>query len=205
MKLLKCLVVACFVVGIVGISISADKDTKAAGKEGAKNLVKNGDFEDTSGGESSPFAYWGFWGQWENGMYTIAVSKGHSGKYCAKISCDTKGRGGLYYVDEKNEMGINPGDKIKLTVWAKAKDANDGRLFVNMEGTPGDGWATMDLKQGTYDWTKFEKEMQVPYAKPKKEGGVFHINIYIYNKSSGELYIDDVSLVKTKEAKEIEE
>jgi hypothetical protein len=106
------------------------------------NLVRNGGFETLGGEGSSLFEGWGYWGRWENGNYTLESAPGHTGKHGAKMSCVTPGRGGI---SQKLE-GAKPGDKLKITFWAKADKAVGGRLFLNLEGTPGEGMSQTPLK-----------------------------------------------------------
>jgi hypothetical protein len=152
------------------------------------NLVKNGGFEKLGGEGASLFEGWGYWGRWENGNYTLESVQGHTGKYAARMSCVSPGRGGI---SQKLE-GVKPGDKLKITFWAKADKAVGGRLFLNLEGTPGDGWSSMDIKPGTYDWQEFTKVVTCPPSTAPD----YAIVIFFYNKTQGSFTIDDVAAVK---------
>ena len=152
------------------------------------SLVRNGGFETLGGEGASLFEHWGYWGRWENGNYTLESAPGHTGKCAARMSCVTPGRGGM---SQKLE-GCKPGDKLKVTFWAKADKAVGGRLFLNLEGTPGDGWASMDIKPGTYDWQEFTKVVTCPPSSAPD----YQIVIFFYNKTQGDVAIDDVAAVK---------
>jgi len=152
------------------------------------NLVRNGGFETLGGEGASLFEGWGYWGRWENGNYTLESAPGHTGKYSARMSCVTPGRGGI---SQKLE-GCKPGDKLQITFWAKADKAVGGRLFLNLEGTPGDGWASMDIKPGTYDWQEFTKVVTCPPSTAPD----YQIVIFFYNKTQGDVAIDDIAAVK---------
>lgn len=152
------------------------------------NLVRNGGFESLGGEGASLFESWGYWGRWENGSYTLESAPGHTGKYSAKMSCVTPGRGGI----SQKLQGVKPGDKLQITFWAKADKAVGGRLFLNLEGTPGDGWASMDIKPGTYDWQEFTKVVTCPPSAAPD----YNIVIFFYNKTQGDVAIDDVVAVK---------
>jgi len=152
------------------------------------NLVRNGGFETLGGEGASLFEDWGYWGRWEKGNYTLESAPGRTGKYSARMSCVTPGRGGISQTLE----GVKPGDKLKITFWAKADKAAGGRLFLNLEGTPGDGWASMDIKPGTYDWQEFTKVVTCPPSSAPD----YHIAIFFYNKTQGDVAIDDVAAVK---------
>ena len=152
------------------------------------SLVRNGGFETLGGEGASLFEHWGYWGRWENGNYTLESAPGHTGKYAARMSCVTPGRGGI---SQKLE-GCKPGDKLKVTFWAKADKAVGGRLFLNLEGTPGDGWASMDIKPGTYDWQEFTKVVTCPPSTAPD----YQIVIFFYNKTQGDVAIDDIAAVK---------
>jgi|GEM_PF-3061445 len=152
------------------------------------NLVRNGGFETLGGEGASLFEAWGYWGRWENGNYTLESAPGHTGKYSARMSCVTPGRGGL----SQRLQGCKPGDKLQITFWAKADKAVGGRLFLNLEGTPGDGWASMDIKPGTYDWQEFTKVVTCPPSSAPD----YNIVIFFYNKTQGDVAIDDIAVVK---------
>jgi hypothetical protein len=152
------------------------------------NLVRNGGFEQLGGEGASAFEHWGYWGRWEKGNYTLEAAEGRTGKRSAQMCCVKPGRGGI----SQRLEGCKPGDKLQITFWVKATNAVGGRLFLNLEGTPGDGWATMDLKPGTYDWREFTKVVTCP---PSTASG-YHIAIFFYNKTQGDVAIDDVAVVK---------
>jgi hypothetical protein len=155
------------------------------------NLLRNGDFERLGGEGASVFEHWGYWGGWEKGNYTLESVPGRTGKYAAQISCVKPGRGGI---SQKLE-GCKPGDRIRITFWVKADKAVGGRVFLNLEGTPGDGWTSMDLKPGTYDWREFTKVATCP---PSDEPN-YRIVVFFYNKSQGDVAIDDIAAVKLSE------
>ena len=150
--------------------------------------MRNGGFESLGGEGASLFEGWGYWGRWENGNYTLESAPGHAGKYAARMSCVTPGRGGI----SQQLQGVKPGDKLQITFWAKADKAAGGRLFLNLEGTPGDGWASMDIKPGTYDWQEFTKVVTCPPSTAPD----YKIVIFFYNKSQGDVAIDDIAAVK---------
>jgi len=152
------------------------------------NLLENGDFEELGGEGASVFEHWGYWGRWENGDYTLESVKGHTGKYAARMSCVKPGRGGI----SQALKGCKPGDKLKITFWVKADNAVGGRIFLNLEGTPGDGWSSMDLKPGTYDWTEFTKVVTCPPSTAAD----YKIVIFFYDKTQGDVTLDDIAVVK---------
>ena len=152
------------------------------------NLVRNGGFETLGGEGASLFEHWGYWGRWENGNYTLESAPGHTGRYAARMSCVTPGRGGM----SQKLDGCKPGDRLKVIFWAKADKAAGGRLFLNLEGTPGDGWASMDIKPGTYDWQEFTKVVTCPPSAAPD----YNIVIFFYNKTQGDVTLDDIAAVK---------
>ncbi|MFB3890631.1 MAG: glycoside hydrolase domain-containing protein [Phycisphaerae bacterium] len=173
----------------------------------AENLVPNGSFEDGKtkdmfagmdakmrdyyGGTSqSPFEGWAFGGKWDKGDYTVAVSSdAHTGKQSCQITCAKKGRGGIACSPVK----LKAGEIIKVSFWMKAKDAKGGRIFLNFEGSPGDGWASKDLKTGSFDWTKFSQRAVVAGGK---SGGEQTIAVFIYSTCEGSVWIDDFTFEK---------
>lgn len=168
----------------------------------AGSLVPNGSFEEFSKGDmlggmdartrdyyagtsSSPFEGWTFGGKWNKGDYAAAVSNdAHSGKQSCQITCVKKGRGGIACSPVK----LKAGEIIKVSFWMKARDAKGGRIFLNLEGSPGDGWTSKDLKTGTFDWTRFSQRAVVPGGK---SGGEQTIVAFIYSTCEGSVWIDD--------------
>jgi len=171
----------------------------------AAELVPNGGFEEMktsgllagleprtkefyAGTADSPFQHWAFGGRWEHGDYSIAVSDdAHSGKHSCQITCRRKGRGGIATAP----MKLKAGSIIRVSFWMKAKNAAGGRVFLNLEGTPGDGWTHKDLKTGTFGWTKFSKRAVVPGGKA---GGEQTIVVFLYSTCEGSIWVDDFSV-----------
>jgi len=171
----------------------------------AASLIPNGSFEEPKtadmfagmdakvrefyGGTSqSPFADWAFGGKWDKGDYSVAVSNdAHSGKQSCQITCVKKGRGGIACSPVK----AKPGEGIMVSFWMKAQDATGGRIFLNFEGSPGDGWTSKDLKTGTFDWTRFSHRAVVPEAK---SGGEQTIVVFVYSTGAGSVWIDDFTV-----------
>jgi hypothetical protein len=168
----------------------------------ADNLVPNGSFEEPQQGDmfvgmdaklrayydgtnQSPFAGWAFGGGWDKGDYTVAASDdARSGRHSCQITCVKKGRGGMACSPVK----LKAGEILKVSFWMKARDAQGGRIFLNFEGSPGDGWTSKDLKTGTFDWTRFSKRAVVPGGK---SGGEQTIVVFIYSTCEGSVWIDD--------------
>lgn len=171
----------------------------------ANDLLPNGSFEESKRGDmfagmdaktreyyggttQSPFEGWAFGGRWDKGEYTVAVSaEARSGKQSCQITCVRKGRGGIACAPVK----LKAGETIKVSLSMKAKGATGGRVFLNFEGSPGDGWAGKDLKTGTFDWTRFSKRAVVPGGKA---GGEQTIVVFLYSTCEGSVWIDDFSL-----------
>lgn len=174
------------------------------------NLLANASFEDRSGqlhpGEPwgmgfldgtsrSPFAHWGYSGFWDGGDYDIKLGASHSGKLSARLVCRKKGRGGIC----SEAIRVPPGTKLQFKGWFKAIGAKGGRGSINFEGEPGDGWARIDLPDGSdYDWTEVSGTVTVPVAK-RPAGDSREIHVFIYTRAYGELWIDDVSLTTVNE------
>jgi hypothetical protein len=181
----------------------------APGAEAAINLLKNSSFEERSNpgreGEPwakghlsdvarSPFAHWGYNGFWDGGDYDIKLGRGRTGKLCARLVCREKGRGGIC----TEAIRVPVGTKLQFKGWFKAIGARGGKCQVNFEGDPGDGWASIDLPaKNDYDWTEVVGTVTVP--KPKKTGGdQVDIHVFIYIRTYGELWMDDVTLAATE-------
>jgi len=175
-----------------------------APRAGAENLIVNGGFERPAetdflakltpadrafygGAKASPFEGWRFGGGWEGGQYTADVSdEAHSGKRSCEIRCRKKGRGGI----ASSPFKLRPGTILKVSFWIKAAGAEAGRVFLNFEGTPGDGWDKLDLPGGTYDWRQVTKRCVVPVRHERADGQT--LMIFIYSKAAGSVWIDDV-------------
>jgi hypothetical protein len=171
----------------------------------AGELSVNGGFEDTTtspwrsgltrdvrefyaGTADAPFNGWAFGGRWERGEYAVSSSEqAHTGVRACQITCVRKGRGGI----ASSPVTLAPGSTIEVTCWLKARDADGGRVFLNFEGTPGDGWASKDLKTGTYDWTRFTLRTVVPESKT---GGPHTLVAFLYTTCEGSLWVDDFSI-----------
>jgi hypothetical protein len=116
---------------------------------------------------------------------------GHTGKLCARLVCRQKGRGGI----GSEAIGVAAGSKLHFKGWFKALGASGGTCRVNFEGEPGDGFASVPLRQEPdYDWTEVASTIAVPVPKGKKAGDVVEVLVFIYIQTYGELWIDDVSL-----------
>ena len=170
----------------------------------AAELVPNGGFEELkqvdllgrldartrsfyAGTADSPFQGWAFGGAWEGGSYSVAVSdQAHAGRRSCQITCRKRGRGGI----ASSPVTLKAGTIIEVSLWVKAKDATGGRIFLNFEGTPGDGWDSKDLKTGTYDWTKFTRRTVVAGGQ---RGGPQTIVFFLYSTCEGSLWVDDFS------------
>ena len=171
----------------------------------AGELVANGGFEDVStgawlaalkpgvrayyaGAAEAPAHSWAFGGHWEHGEYSGVLSEqAHSGRHSLEITCVKKGRGGL----ASPPMRIEGGTVVEVSCWLKAREAGGGRVFLNFEGLPGDGWAGEELKTGTYDWTRFSKRVTVPVSKT---GEAQIIVAFLYTTCEGSIWVDDFSV-----------
>ncbi|MFC1582138.1 hypothetical protein ACFL4W_01235 [Planctomycetota bacterium] len=151
---------------------------------GTEELVKNSSFR-KSGGEV--FADWDFWGKWENGVYTLHRAAGRDDDACAELRVQTKGRGGIY-----QSLKARTGEKVRATFWYRTEKADQGRVFFNFEGSGDYAWKGKDLVGGTHDWQKATLEATIPFGKDGRPMPNF--SIYIYNASSGALFVDDVSV-----------
>lgn len=174
----------------------------ATGSALAASLVPNGSFEELQtadlfagmsaqlrdyygGTRQSPFAHWAWGGRWDKGDYTIAVSpEAHGGRQSCQLTCVKRGRGGVACLP----MKLRAGEILKVTCWLKARDASGGRIFLNFEGSPGDGWASKELRTGTFDWTRCSQRVVVPGGKV---GGEQTIVVFIYTTCTGSVWLDD--------------
>ncbi len=140
-----------------------------------------------AGASDSPFADWAFGGRWERGDYAVEVSDtAHTGRRSCRIICRKRGRGGI----ASAPFRLKTGTRIEVSCWLKAADALSGRVFLNFEGSPGDGWSSRDLQTGTYDWTKFTARTVVP----GKAGVEQTLVVFLYSTCEGSVWIDDFSV-----------
>jgi len=181
----------------------------------AGNLIKNPSFEVRSGPRKpypaepwgyghldtlarSPFANWGYSGFFDGGIYDIKLGKGHTGKQAVRLVCRKKGRAGIC----TQEIRVKPESKLRFRGFFRAIGAK-GQCFVNFEGDPGDGWASIALpRKANYDWTEVTGVVTVRKLRGKRkpdENGNVAIHLFIYTKAYGELWIDDVTLTPVEE------
>ncbi len=154
----------------------------------AKELALNGGFEDATGPAQSPFIGWSFYGGFEHGDYSIAVSdEAHGGRQSCQITCLKKGRAGI----ASSPVKLSVGTLVEASCWLKATEVNGGRVFLNFEGTPGDGWSSKDLKTGSYGWTRFTHRAVVPAGKTP---GPQTITVHLYTSCEGSVSVDDFSI-----------
>ena len=152
----------------------------ATGSARAENLISNGGFED-------PAAGWKFGGGWDGGQYTAHDSDdAHSGDHALEIRCIKKGRGGVAFTPFK----LKPGTILQVSFWLKARGTEGGSILLNYEGTPGDGWNRLEIRGGTFDWKKVTHRCIVPVRHTQEDGQT--LVLYIYSKTSGSIWIDDV-------------
>ncbi len=162
----------------------------------ATDLSRNSSFEEAKGSGNAPFADWAFYGGFEHGDYSIEISDdAHTGRHSCQITCRKKGRAGI----AGTQMSLAAGTVIDVSCWIKASDASSGRIFLNLEGSPGDGWASKDLKTGTYDWTRFTQRAVVPASK---DGAPQTISVHLYTSCEGSIWVDDFS-IQTLDAKDL--
>lgn len=173
------------------------------------NLIQNPSFEFRSGPRQdypvepwgygpfdtisrSPWAHWGYSGFFD-GDYDIKLGPGHSGAMCARLVCRQRGRGGIC----TDAIRIQPGAKLRFRGFFKGIGAK-GTCFINFEGDPGDGWATINLPSTPdYDWTEITGEVTVKEPQPKQKVGIdgkISVHVFIYTTAYGELWIDDITL-----------
>ncbi len=141
------------------------------------------------GMKDTPAAGWVFGGGWDGGRYTVHLSdEAHSGRHSIEIRCGKKGRGGI----ASSPLKLLPGTILKVSFWIKAKDAGGGDIRLNYEGTPGDGWNGMNIAGGTYDWKEITKRCVVPVRHCRADGQT--LMIFIYSKTTGSIWIDDMTV-----------
>ncbi len=193
-----------------GVCVALAFAAVGAASPPAGNLLSNSSFEQRSGAEQpdepwgrgaldgvarSPFAHWGYSGFWDGGNYDIKLGPGRTGRLCARLVCREKGRGGI----STEALRVAPGTKLQFKGWFKTMGAQGGTCQVNFEGDPGDGWASIPLPaKSDYDWTEVTGTVTVPRPKEMHNGNV-EIYVFIYMRTYGELWIDDVTLTPIAE------
>jgi hypothetical protein len=89
------------------------------------------------------------------------------------------------------EVKIEPSQRYRISLWAKAKDlGSKGAVTVIVD----DAWKVrpIALDKGTYDWTLFSGEFSLPANE---------IALNILSEDAGEAWIDDIKLEKLPEDK----
>lgn len=119
-------------------------------------------------------------GGWEGGRYAAHLSReAHSGEHSCEIRWEKQGRGGI----ASSPLKLRPGTILKVSFWIKAEDAEGGRIFLNCEGSPGDGRNGRDLNGGTHDWMEVVVRCVVPVRHSRADGQT--LMIFIYSKARG--------------------
>jgi len=176
------LLLAVVLQGITPLAAQDGTPAELAGPE----LLKNGSFDEASGGTNCPFAHWaGRSGQ--NGAYTFETVQGKTGK-AARISGSKAGRGDIHTM---GDFSAKAGTVLRVRFWARTENLKGG-AFANLEGDPDNdnGWHKINI-DASKDWKLYEARVTVPKGKQGQE--VPKLSLWIYHFGTGELYIDEVS------------
>ena len=146
-------------------------------------LMVNGSFEREGGGAGkSPFFGW-TGREWDGGVYEFAARKGRERGKCVVITCVKQGRGGIGQV---KGVRLEPTGRYFFSMWVKEENATGGSVFVNFWSPDAGDITRKILPGGTHEWMRVAKVIQPPKACT--------LNLYIHNKSTGSVWLDDVSL-----------
>ena len=146
-------------------------------------LMVNGSFEKTGGGEGkSPFSGW-TGREWSGGVYTFAADTGRDGNRCLRISCVKQGRGGIGQVKGTR---LAAHKRYFFSMWVKEAAARGDAAFVNFWSPDAGDITRLMLPGGSHDWKRVSR-----VVTPAKN---CTLNLYIHNKTTGSIWLDDVSL-----------
>lgn len=152
-------------------------------------LLDNGGFED---GLQAPwgtgqYAEKGKDGWWNSNGCKAAATADHAVYRTGKTSLhivNASARSPHIFGSTAQRIQVNPGQRYKITLWAKGKDlASKGAVSIIADSA----WniRPVSLPAGTFDWQKFEGTFELP---------VKDADIRILVEDKGEAWIDDVSV-----------
>lgn len=115
----------------------------------------------------------------------------HTGKYAMKFTGNRASKGLLQTI----ATGGKTGDKFRISAWSKAARVPTlgGQYAVRvifMDGSLPVGQFALNFKAGTHNWQQVTQDLQAPadYTAVRY--------LLIYQKSSGSVWFDDVSLLR---------
>ncbi|KLU01675.1 Serine/threonine-protein kinase PknB [Rhodopirellula islandica] len=146
---------------------------------------------------------WNYWSNdrgiaWINdsgyrSLASVTSSQAHTGEYSMRIVGDRPPAGETPTIGgrTKQVFPIPENSRCVISVWAKARDLNEGavRLIVDGSQIP----VTLDVAEGTYDWRKFETEIYFGRS-PDPTLTSIPMEVQILSAGEGEAWLDDLAV-----------
>lgn len=161
-----------------------------------RNLVVNGSFESSQRKAGAPDD-WSTSGN-SSIQQRLGLDTGRDGRACAKLECSRFAPGGADYhvmICQVGKVSVKQGHWYRLSLWAKARDLEEGSVEValsNMNGWQNGGLSDAFLPRG--EWEPFEFIFRAKSDVPAETS-----RLQFWFKSTGTLWLDDVTLVETRE------
>ncbi|MGC8639120.1 MAG: hypothetical protein ACP5XB_04495 [Isosphaeraceae bacterium] len=168
----------------------------AACRADGGNLVSNGSFEEGRADVGGPVG----WTTSGNPAVhqRLTLDSGRDGGRCARLVCTAFGGDGPDFhamICQLGRVGVRRGTWYKLSFWAKAAEIKAGGVDIALVNTK--GWVPSGLDQGftpgaRWEWFEFLFQCRRDVPAPTSR-------LQIWFRSTGTLWLDDVSLVETSE------
>jgi hypothetical protein len=161
-----------------------------------QNLVANGSFEASQRKAGVPDE-WSTSGN-SSIRQQLVSDTGRDGGMCAKLECSHFVPGGADFhvmICQVGKVSVEQGRWYRLSLWAKARDLEEGSVEValsNMNGWQNGGLSDAFLPRG--EWERFEFVFRAKSDVPAESS-----RLQFWFKSTGTLWLDDVTLVETRE------
>ena len=80
------------------------------------------------------------------------------------------------------------GRRYRVSAWVRAERLSDGALWIASEKDK----PAIEIPGGTYGWTRFEGEWELPVSSDGKRGNVVNCRLEIISSGPGQAWIDDL-------------
>lgn len=163
------------------------------------NLVANGSFEDSRGRPGVPDD-WKAVGN-PKIKQQLTLDTGRDGKSCGQLTCSEFTAGGPDFhvmLCQTGRVSVQRGHWYRLTFWAKGQDIQDGAVEVALSNTR--SWENAGLAEAFLPHRTWERSEMVFRAKTDVPAAASRLQFWF--KSTGTLWLDDVTLTETTDAQQ---
>tara|TARA_R110002049_G_scaffold4601_4_gene31826 strand:+ start:47509 stop:51333 length:3825 start_codon:yes stop_codon:yes gene_type:complete len=129
----------------------------------------------------------------------VTTERAHSGQYSLHIAGDTESdlreaetTPGLVHPHGRTgqDFPAQTGHRYRISAWVRSKNLSNGALWL-MASPQQTG---IKILGGTYDWTRFVGEFQIPVTEDEDAGNVVNCRLEIVSTGSGHAWIDDLRI-----------